>query len=959
MNCTIETEIGRGSNAVVYKGTYPDLLNRSEKHIVLIKELFPFHARADIRRGEDGTVLCGEDGRETFETHRLSFENGNRIHLKMLERYPDRTGENVNTFEANGTFYTVLGYTGGRSLDHEIDGGKMQLKQLAGRMLGLLDALEAFHESGFLHLDIAPDNILLIGKDAGERVMLIDYNSVYDMNGGEADAEVYYSVKQGYTAPEVRTGKAYSIGPASDLYSVCAVFYCCLTGAPLTPFQMIRPNPPDVSDCALLRGMPDTVCSMVQQILRRGLQTLPQKRYGSTAEMREAIQELIDRINGVGITHWALWEAGRKTVARVIRDNPSYAYLKDTEHLFPANAVSGSGETRSMKEWIGAMLSEGGQNALLTAPGGMGKTTSMFRAMTEQAARYSPVQPAIAYISLYGWKEGSTTYIRDKILENLHYKSDTHSYDDARHALQHLLGKPLASRNGDRPVLMLFLDGLNEASGSTQALMDEIAELSKLDGIRMLISTRSEEETLPFLRLRLIPLEIREACEILSDHGLLMPGNEAVRELLRTPLMLSIFLQSAQAEEKQLTVQTEEELLRAYFSSLLEKERKNLPDDTDAKWQTEAALYYVLPTIAGELHRRQTALNDTELLKTVGQCYRLFSSPLLRRAFPEWIGHSRAIRGNAANAEEWYGIVVHDLLWKRLGLLVRNSSGTYQIVHQVIGEYLTEQNRQNQRKIGHRRQIGIGLIAAAAVLFAIGGTVFYHEVLAPPQHNEMLADRLVNYGLSAYQSAGTQYRHLRELADCALNTPERYADQLSTYQKSTRIPFTSQDQAILTMEKMLEEGEVMPWSGDPLETEQFSELMEMAAQYAEESDRMVAALTYVMEEESAARRFSEYPAQFSELIDMDAEIFALLYQVSCRTHLLARYDDETSAEAKTYRSVTQTYAELNQYFMDDSVSTREIIRHIYEDLYQPRNSLRTEISSSGIFGMLQWKEGQP
>ena len=28
MSCTIETEIGRGSNAIVYRGSYPDRLNR-------------------------------------------------------------------------------------------------------------------------------------------------------------------------------------------------------------------------------------------------------------------------------------------------------------------------------------------------------------------------------------------------------------------------------------------------------------------------------------------------------------------------------------------------------------------------------------------------------------------------------------------------------------------------------------------------------------------------------------------------------------------------------------------------------------------------------------------------------------------------------------------------------------------------------------------------------------------
>ena len=40
MTVTVEGEIGRGSNSIVYRGTYPDMHNH-ELHHVLIKELFP------------------------------------------------------------------------------------------------------------------------------------------------------------------------------------------------------------------------------------------------------------------------------------------------------------------------------------------------------------------------------------------------------------------------------------------------------------------------------------------------------------------------------------------------------------------------------------------------------------------------------------------------------------------------------------------------------------------------------------------------------------------------------------------------------------------------------------------------------------------------------------------------------------------------------------------------------
>ena len=88
-------------------------------------------------------------------------------------------------------------------------------------MIGLLDALEAFHMSGYLHLDISPDNVMLVGSGEQERIFLIDYNSARALNATEL---AYVSCKAGYSAPEVTVPELSQVGFASDLYSVAAVF---------------------------------------------------------------------------------------------------------------------------------------------------------------------------------------------------------------------------------------------------------------------------------------------------------------------------------------------------------------------------------------------------------------------------------------------------------------------------------------------------------------------------------------------------------------------------------------------------------------------------------------------------------------------------------------------------------------------------------------------------------------
>lgn len=907
MPCTIEVEIGRGSNAIVYRGSYPDRLNRKQRHTVLIKELFPLHAKGAVYRDARGCIQREEAGEETFALHARSFEYGNRIHLSMLEKYPEGTGGNLNTFSLNATMYTVLGYTGGRSM--ESAGETANLRLLTRRLLQLLDSLETFHSNGFLHLDVAPDNILLIGQGSREQVMLIDYNSVYDLSGQTGPD--YASVKEGYSAPEILMGGLPT--PAADLYSLTAVFFRCLTGAALTPFQRSRPKPPDVSGSPALRDQPDTVADMVNQILRKGLQSLPRRRWQSAAEMRRDVEELMDRIDGVGITHWALWEGGRKLVDRAIRENASLAFIREREELFPANVRTEEEETAlPVNEYLALLAAQPQRAAQLIAPGGMGKTTALLRGVMDQSKSYSAIRPAILYVSLYGWRGEGNSYIHNRILENLHFRPEQNHFADARHTLDQLMQTPLNTSQGERPVLLLLLDGMNEASGETGPLLEEICALARLPGVSLLVSGRTAQTGLPFPTASLEPLTEEDVKEGLARHGLLPPESEEMRRLLQTPLMLSIFLQSAREEGRQLFVNTREELLNAYFAALHTKELRDLPDDAQQYWQVDAAIAFILPALAAELERKQHSLGDRELLPVVERCYRLFSKRQLRRAFPQWIGRSRAIRGQAANAEEWYGQIVHELLWKRLGLLTRDEQGAYQISHQIIREHLCAADRENQRRIRKQRRKTVGMLTAVCVLLLIlGGTVYFRCFRF---YNEVYAENAYAYGVQSYVLAGDQYEQLRELLDCAVNEPEAYPSQLSLYQSHVSRTRSTVEQtsahAADILEKVQASGSIVPWSWKRLEATYYEDLYRLSGDRQAVYEALTDVLTWVTDSPRGEKYQQEYQAQFSELIEIDAAIAARLYQIVCLPHAVGKYAvDSDAIEARNIREMVARVSE--------------------------------------------------
>lgn len=893
MNCTILKEIGRGSNAIVYQASYPDLLHADETHTVLIKELFPLHPHSAIYRAEDGSIAHTEDGEELWQQHRRSFEYGNRIHLRQQRRHPALTGQNWNSIATNGTLYTVLAYSGGRSLAAEMKTPETNLRRLVLRMQMLLDALKDFHDEGYLHLDIAPDNILLVGSGRNERVMLIDYNSVHSI--GQCRDELDFSMKPGYTAPEIRSGRFESIGPATDLYSVTAVFFRCLTGAALTPVQMIRAVPPDVSDCPALRGSPEPVKIMVRQILFDGLQNLPKRRCGTVEAMQKLMQELFDRIEGLGVTHWALWEAGKKTVTHYFRDNPSFAFIKEDD-LFPSDTVTENKERLPTREFIDNLLLPEGENCFLTAPGGMGKTTALLRTVWLYSQHYSPKETAIAYISLHTCAAEDAAFIKDRLLENLRFKAETQNYAEARHRLRELLDQPLQSRETARPLLLLLLDGLNEAQGSTESLLKEIRELASLRGVRILLTSRSGEAPEGFSCATLSPLSEESVAKRLSEKGLLLPESAEIRELLQTPMMLSLFLQSSSAEEKQLTVQSTDELIAIYFRSLVEKALRDLPEDSPVRWQTEAAVYFVLPVIAAALQKKPR-LDEEELLQLVGRCYKLFSSRILRRAFPQWIGHSREIRGDTSTAEEWYGLVVHGILWKKLGLLLRTEQDGYQIPHQILCEYLARQDRENLGHIRRRRRLQIRLMSATLLLFAAVCYGIYYGFIREKPYDDTLAEQVLAMANLAYADAAMQYEALNKLLAQTKETPEQYQDFFEQYENHRDIialtgltaskNYTGYDPVEL-INKLLENGDRVSWSGKPVDEEGYLKLLALAAKREEEYDRCVQVLEWAVshrnERDHYMRYYNEYVTLLQDLLSYDAQITDCLMEEVYQPH---------------------------------------------------------------------------
>ncbi len=129
--------------------------------------------------------------------------------------------------------YLVMEYVPGESLRRLVQRERMHPARMLPIAAQLASALSRAHQTGVIHRDVKPDNILLQPRrDGGDLAKLTDFGVAKIARGASGADQVFGT--PGYIAPEYLLGEA-SIDGRADLYSLGVVMYEALTGA--LPFE--------------------------------------------------------------------------------------------------------------------------------------------------------------------------------------------------------------------------------------------------------------------------------------------------------------------------------------------------------------------------------------------------------------------------------------------------------------------------------------------------------------------------------------------------------------------------------------------------------------------------------------------------------------------------------------------------------------------------------------------------
>jgi len=188
--------------------------------------------------------------------------------------------------------YLAMDFLEGGDLRQRLALGRPSPRQSAEWMQQLAGALAHAHANAVLHRDIKPSNVLL---SADGEPHLGDFGLAAPLEGGgDLTLPGQVAGTAAYLAPELLAG-ADRASPRSDLYSLGAVLFECLTGRPpfvgdstasiFAQLAGAEPPPPRLLRSDIPRDL-ETICL-------KCLEKTPARRYASADALREELERFL------------------------------------------------------------------------------------------------------------------------------------------------------------------------------------------------------------------------------------------------------------------------------------------------------------------------------------------------------------------------------------------------------------------------------------------------------------------------------------------------------------------------------------------------------------------------------------------------------------------------------------------------------------------------------------------
>lgn len=277
---TIAESLHSGGFGITYRATAQIMVgNIPQTATFTIKEFFMGKI---CSRDANGNVVVTAENQQAFKSAKADFKTEAEI-LHSLKH--DNIVPVNEVFEQNNTVYYVMSYLGNVSLYQYVAEhcGALQESQAKGIILPLTSALAYLHNRNILHLDIKPDNIMMVRHGNTIKPVLIDFGqAMYFVNGKPKKDKGIRGYSKGYSPLQLKQNVS-TFSPSLDIYSLAATLLYMLSGV----------DPCDAEEQSthkIYKALPESVSQNTMDAIICGLQKEAVSRPNDIASFQNILE---------------------------------------------------------------------------------------------------------------------------------------------------------------------------------------------------------------------------------------------------------------------------------------------------------------------------------------------------------------------------------------------------------------------------------------------------------------------------------------------------------------------------------------------------------------------------------------------------------------------------------------------------------------------------------------------
>lgn len=283
--------LGRGASCFVYLARYTE---NDLVHEVILKEYNPKSLNLD--RGESGALCISADCRTKFDVGMERFEQGYRKQADMrLNSDVTNSTTNIQGIHfANNTRYIEMTLSAGVAYRIDDQATDVTLYDFLRRMRSLATVIGHYHKSGYLHLDIKPDNIFAPNSNDGKDVILFDFDSMVEQTAVANISTPLSYTKEWAAMEQLNPAKRMSICKATDIFSVGEMIFYRIFGrhSNLSERRSYSTYAFD-HEGDFFRNVNPKAFPLLNELLKKTLCNVVGSRYQSAEELIAKLDELI------------------------------------------------------------------------------------------------------------------------------------------------------------------------------------------------------------------------------------------------------------------------------------------------------------------------------------------------------------------------------------------------------------------------------------------------------------------------------------------------------------------------------------------------------------------------------------------------------------------------------------------------------------------------------------------